>query len=100
MSIQVNNQVWLELEECITCGCTFAVTHTFQTWRKEDKKVFYCPNGHQQCYSKSTSETLREKVEQLELIKNRVMLERDEAQAQVTRAEKKLNACKKKASKS
>ncbi len=97
MAFQINNQQWLVLEECISCGCTYAVTSQFQDKRKQDKRNFYCPNGHAQSYTKSTADTLREKVEQLETSKNRVMLERDEAKAKAERLEKKLESLKKKA---
>jgi hypothetical protein len=99
MSFQVNNQQWYVLEECVKCGCIYAVTSNFQSTRKEDKATFYCPNGHPQSYTKSTAQTLQEKVTNLETIKNRVMLERDEAVARAHRAEKKLEALKKKEAK-
>ena len=99
MSFQISNQQSLVLEECVECGCTYAVTTTFQNQRKSDKRNFYCPNGHAQTYIKSTAAKLQERVEELELIKNRVMLERDDAATRAYRAEKKLEALKKKEAK-
>jgi hypothetical protein len=66
MSFQINNQMSLVLEECIQCGCTYAVTSQFQSQRKDDKRTFYCPNGHPQSYTKSTASILQEKLNKLE----------------------------------
>lgn len=38
------------IEECCNCGMAFAMTSDFQKRRREDKKTFYCPAGHQQHY--------------------------------------------------
>lgn len=45
------------IEECCTCGVSFAMTTTFYNNAKKhsqasgyDTKCFYCPNGHSQSY--------------------------------------------------
>jgi hypothetical protein len=49
--------------ECCNCGVVFAVsTHLDKQWHKE-KKIFYCPNGHGQSYTRSTAEFLQEKLD-------------------------------------
>lgn len=60
----LNNEQWFVLEECPCCGCTFAITSRFQTQRKQDKREFFCPNGHAQSYIKSTADILREQLDQ------------------------------------
>jgi hypothetical protein len=50
--------------ECYKCGVIWAVSERYNNHRLEDKGSFYCPNGHSQAYVKSTSDTLKEKLEQ------------------------------------
>ena len=45
--------------ECYRCGIIFWVsTRLNENW-KENKRSFYCPNGHSQEYIKSTADILR-----------------------------------------
>lgn len=52
------------IEECIECGTKFGMTKTLHTWKKENKKAFFCPNGHSMSYTKSEVERLKEIIEQ------------------------------------
>ncbi len=54
------------IEECIECGTKFGMTSTLHTFKKENKKTFYCPNGHSMSYTKSEAEKLREIIAQKE----------------------------------
>ena len=52
----------LYLETCYACGVPFAMTVEFRRHLLEKGKdaTYYCPNGHGQCYTKSTTERLAE----------------------------------------
>jgi len=50
--------------DCYLCGIQFFVPERWLKYRLEDKKNFWCPNGHQQAFIKSTSERLQEKLDQ------------------------------------
>jgi len=46
--------------ECANYGIIIHVTDSFNKQRREDKKSFYCPNGHGNIYRRSTSDELRD----------------------------------------
>jgi hypothetical protein len=49
--------------QCCNCGVTFGFAAGFERARREDKKSFYCPNGHQQgYYGKSAIEKERDRL--------------------------------------
>ena len=48
--------------DCISCGVPFWVQVELNTQWKDSKKLFHCPNGHGQSYSKGTVEILRETI--------------------------------------
>lgn len=65
----------LVVQDCCTCGMTFAVPKDFDRRRVEDKKNFYCPAGHPQSYTGKTEEQKqRERADRLE----RQLANRDE----------------------
>ena len=78
------------VEHCCTCRMPFAMTGELQRARRDDRKTFYCPNGHAQHYTgASEAERLRKEVERQKQMREaeearrlRVKAERD----QVTRA--------------
>lgn len=47
-------------ETCCECGTSFQVESQIQTLRKNDGKMFFCPNGHPQFYTKSYVSRLKE----------------------------------------
>jgi hypothetical protein len=53
----------IKIEECCTCGVLWGISQIYHEGRKEDKRSFYCPNGHSQAYIKSTSQILNETIE-------------------------------------
>ena len=54
----------LVTEECYSCHVLFAITDDFKRERLRDKRTFYCPNGHGQCYQGKTEEQkLREQLD-------------------------------------
>ena len=62
MSTLIDTSI-LVIEECCECHTRFAMSHALKTQRLEDKKNFYCPNGHGQHYTgKSEEERLTEQL--------------------------------------
>jgi hypothetical protein len=48
-------------ETCCNCGVLFALESSYQWERRQDRRNFYCPNGHSQHYTaKSEAELLKE----------------------------------------
>ena len=80
-------------EECCNCGVIFGINSRLHRNLKETKRTFYCPNGHGQSYTKSTSEILREEM----AVKERTIRDRD---GYIATLEKELARSKKKPRKS
>lgn len=68
----------LVIEECCNCHTRFAMSQDLYTCRREDHKVFYCPQGHGQHYT-GESDLEREKRQRIA------------AQARLARTEDELN---------
>lgn len=51
------------IETCINCGVEFCVLDFFQTRRREDKRSFFCPNGHSMVYCESEADKLRKELD-------------------------------------
>jgi hypothetical protein len=64
MSAVLNFNQHLQTETCPICGIVFAVPAYFRATRQQDKKHFYCPNGHSQSYTESEADRLRQQLEQ------------------------------------
>lgn len=58
---------------CYKCGTVFGMSDVVYKLRKDDHNTFWCPNGHQQCFSGKT--TKDKAIDQLEVEKLR--LQRD-----------------------
>jgi hypothetical protein len=55
----------LVTETCCRCGMLYAMTEEFQSARRADKELFYCPSGHGQAYQGKTAEQkLREQLDE------------------------------------
>jgi len=64
MDIQYGQHVNMVLVQCCRCGVPFAMPAELQQhFRDDPERYFSCPNGHQQHYSKSTEQSLREQLE-------------------------------------
>lgn len=50
--------------ECANCGVLIHMTDSFNSHLRENKKSFYCINGHSNIYRKSTSDELRDTISQ------------------------------------
>jgi DNA repair exonuclease SbcCD ATPase subunit len=55
-------QTTLVVEDCIACGVLFAFPITLQKKRKEDRKSFYCPNGHSMVYREGETARLKREL--------------------------------------
>lgn len=51
-----------EEQDCITCFVKFMVPTGFTKARQNDKKTFYCPNGHSMSYTQSEADRLRSEL--------------------------------------
>jgi hypothetical protein len=51
--------------QCCSCGCHFGLDEYMYKRRLEDKKDFYCPNGHPQSYTESEADQLRKERDRL-----------------------------------
>lgn len=93
-------------EICYQCAIPFGIPSDFKDscLAEGDKKLFYCPNGHGQVYTKSNSQKLQEKFdkEKLELEQQNkniadMMLdarsERDKLQKQLNRVHNGVCPC-------
>lgn len=79
MAVQVYTSVSLEPVTCYSCGAIFGMDSDFHQNRKNDHKIFYCPNGHGQHF---TGESQAEKYKRLlETERTRVQWERDQREA-------------------
>lgn len=50
---------------CPNCGICFGIPAHWEAARREDKKTFYCPNGHAQSFTESTADKLRRERDRL-----------------------------------
>lgn len=58
----------MKQETCHTCEVVFTIPDALQQTLKENGKIFWCPNGHQQYYSPSKNQKLRNEIEELNKI--------------------------------
>lgn len=58
---------------CGLCGVPFGMTHAHRDLFQENKKLFYCPNGHSQSYVKSASQLEIERLKRLDLDRQKVI---------------------------
>lgn len=71
-----------EDQDCITCFVKFGVPHGFTARRREDKKSFYCPNGHSMSYTESEADRLRLERDRLKQQTARLLDEALDARAE------------------
>ena len=62
-SISYGTAITMETIICYKCAIPFAVPTQYKSHLHKSQDCFYCPNGHEQCYSKSTEQYLREKLD-------------------------------------
>lgn len=78
----------LKVTDCPTCGTTFGVTEQFETNRRDDHRLFYCPAGHPMSFrGKSEVEKERDALRsRLALTERSERFYRDQAAAERRRA--------------
>lgn len=72
---------------CITCGCVWWMPTIMLNQRRQDKKSFYCPSGHSQCFSESESDVLRRERDRLKQNEARLIEEARELRAVAEKAQ-------------
>ena len=78
----------LYLEECYECGTPFAFSQTLELRLRNDKRIFYCPNGHGQFYTRSTREVLA----QTQRDRDEAIAARDRAEAALEKLRKRVKS--------
>jgi hypothetical protein len=68
--------LYLDLETCCVCGIPFGMPRWLDEQRREDGKSFFCPNGHDQIFSRSTKEELAEARRRLASLEEDLRVER------------------------
>lgn len=68
----------LDHVECYKCHVVFGIESRHRQRLLDDGGEFFCPNGHGQIYSRTTTQKLKSKIEQLEA---QVARERDRAKS-------------------
>lgn len=66
---------------CAVCGTVFGLGKRFMEARQEDHQTFYCPNGHEECYSGPSPEE-----KQISRLKGDVTWERQRAERAIEQA--------------
>jgi len=89
-------------ETCANCGIEFGMPMHFIKARREDKKPFYCPNGHSLSFNGSEVDRLRRELEEKDRALKTARESRDSANERAERTwrtlrqtQGKLNATKK-----
>ena len=81
---------------CNTCSVHFGMPHGYLKHRRDDKRDFFCPNGHKMAYAESTEDALRRERDRLkqqlaqkddEITAQRGMREAAERQAAAARGQ-------------
>ena len=76
------NTIEMASETCCNCGMQFAMPKDYQDRRRNDRKIFFCPSGHQQHYTGETE------AQRLKRDLERAQQMRDAAEARATTADR------------
>lgn len=85
MSALLDFTTQLSTVHCYDCGIQFAFPVDVMRRRREDGKLFWCPNGHQQHFSETAVQKLERELEQE---KRRAKESAERASANHARAER------------
>jgi hypothetical protein len=67
MNLKIKTEVAIEVITCAACGVQFGLTERYIESRREDHKIFYCPNQHDNYFPQKTeAEKLREELKRKE----------------------------------
>lgn len=70
-NLTFKEEITIVTEECCNCGVTFGLPKSLQRKLIDNKKTFYCPNGHPQSYT-GTSFNKEEYENKLREAQNRI----------------------------
>ncbi len=79
LTLRVAMTAKILVSRCVNCGVQYGVTADFDEERREDKRSFYCPNGHPMSYTENEADRLRRERDNLKQQMGRVESERDQA---------------------
>src|SRR5579859_292105 len=82
-------------EECCSCHMVFLMTADFQKAMKATGATFYCPAGHNQHYTKTDLQVLRERLERSEREAAQLREAKSGAERARDRAEKSIKRLRK-----
>lgn len=88
-------RAFFEEQDCINCGVRFGVPYGYTERRRQDKKSFYCPNGHSMAYTESEADRLRRERDRLKQDTARLEDERRAAQQREVAALERAQAAEK-----
>lgn len=88
---------FFEVQDCINCGVRFGVPFGFTQYRRDDKRAFYCPNGHSMSYRESDLDVMRRERDRLKQENARLAQEANENAEAARRAEAEAVRLKKRA---
>lgn len=60
------------MHECWSCGVRFWITKRLDDCRRQDKRTFYCPNGHGANFGKSEADKVREQLDAMRRERDRL----------------------------
>lgn len=90
-AVNLNLQVHIVTEECISCGVVFGMTGYFERERRRDHKNFYCPNGHPQHYTAESDAEQNARLLREEQARHQRTLQRaNEAEREAERLKKRV----------
>jgi hypothetical protein len=85
--------VTLFVSECPNCGVLFGVTEDLEARRREDHKLFYCPNGHgMSFYQETEAERLRRELRSAEITARNAKADADWFKGVAATSERRLSA--------
>ena len=62
----VYQTTWLTATDCPSCGVIYGMDEAYLVRRREDGKVWYCPNGHSVYFTESDLDRARKRIAALE----------------------------------
>lgn len=96
----ITTQIEMYVEECCRCGVVFAMTEDFHQEKlkyrhSDNRRSFYCPNGHSQWYTGETEEQkLKREKKELEETVERERKWRSQAQKRAEHERHRANGYK------